>query len=110
MQQPPSSTSLPPKKRLAQASTEGQEPVDPSAPAVEEQKKQQQQQPLLGLKQEEKIAIEKKEPAISDTSPSSPAEPAVETSKIRGLAPPRKPRIGEEYQAKVPELSDHALG
>lgn len=29
---------------------------------------------------------------------------AVETSKIRGTAPPRKPRVGDEYQAELPQL------
>jgi len=29
---------------------------------------------------------------------------AVETSKIRGSAPPRKPRVGEQYQAELPKL------
>ena len=28
----------------------------------------------------------------------------VETSKIRGSAPPRKPRVGEQYQAELPQL------
>lgn len=28
----------------------------------------------------------------------------IEPSKIRGLAPPRKPRIGPEFQAAIPDL------
>ena len=34
----------------------------------------------------------------------TPSIAAVETSKIRGTAAPRKPRVGEQYQAELPQL------
>ena len=88
--QPCPSSLLPPKKRHQAELDKDLAPV-PSEGDKATCEGERKGQPLTTLaKPEEAIAID------------SVAE--VETSKIRGSAPPRRPRVGEQYQAELPQL------
>ena len=94
--QPSPASLLPPKKRQQAQQVEDVASVPSEAkPDLSE-----------GDKGVEKSSSNNK-PTSSIVEPSSSIADttlAVETSKIRGLAPPRKPRVGEQYQADLPEL------
>ena len=90
--QPCPSSLLPPKKRQqAQQDEEGVTVVPTDAkPEPSESDKatgESESQPSIAVK-----------PSIANSAD------AVEISKIRGSAPPRKPRVGEQYQADLPQL------
>ena len=94
--QPSPASLLPPKKRQQAQQVEDAPPVPLEAkPDLSEGNK--------GVEKSSNNKPSSIEPSSIAADPDD-ATLAVETSKIRGLAPPRKPRVGEEYQADLPEL------
>jgi hypothetical protein len=43
-------------------------------------------------------------PTTTEPAAPPPSSAPTEASKIRGVAPPRRPRVGPQYQADVPDL------
>ena len=88
---------LPPKKRQQQQAQQQENEVFP-VPA-------EASKPEPSEEGDKATANNGQEASIADVEPTSiVGSVAVETSKIRGTAPPRKPRVGEQYQAELPQL------
>lgn len=88
-------------------------------PPKKRQQAAQQVTPLEASAAEAKPKPAEGDSGVSKSSSSSSGQPSidptiasvveVETSKIRGSAPPRKPRVGEQYQAELPELLEQPV-
>lgn len=87
---------LPPKKRQQQGAQ--QHEVDPVASEASKKPEPSEE----GDKATANTG--QAEASIANVEPASIVVGSVETSKIRGTAPPREPRVGDEYQAELPQL------
>ena len=90
------SSLLPPKKRQQQAHQH-----DNKVPAEASKKPEPAGQ---GDKATANNTGQAEASSIADVESTSIVVGSVETSKIRGTAPPRRPRVGDEYQAELPQL------
>lgn len=99
--QPPLSSLLPPKKR--QQAAQQHRDIAPLQASVQKEAEPEPSEGDIGVS-----TSTSGQPSINP-SIASVVVVEVETSKIRGSAPPRKPRVGQQYQAELPDLLEQPI-